>query len=64
MVRDVNPESCGGPGRNPGCPMGVPLVWLYSGTSSLLARAGVALPGAGPFLRNFGDRFFIIFYLR
>ena len=32
-----------------------------SGTPSLLARAGVALPGAGPFLRNFGDRFFIIF---
>ena len=50
MVRDVNPESCGGPGRNPGCPMGVPLVRLYSGTSSLFARAGVALLGAGPFL--------------
>ena len=42
-------------------------VFLWSGcinprgTSSLLARAGVALPGAGPFLRNFGDRSFIIF---
>ena len=30
-----------------------------SGTSSLLARAGVALPGAGPFLRNFGDHFLL-----
>ena len=30
-----------------------------SGTLSLLARAGVALPGAGPVLRNFGDHFLL-----
>ena len=45
-------------------------VFLWSGcifnpsrTLPLLACAGVALSGVGPFLRDFGVYFFIIFYI-